>query len=86
MAHAFASRLTNHGKSKYFSVFEGRPSPGRLRSQLPPYVGYHVCMSVCLSHGLAVICANSKCERKRPDLGRPSVIGLRTLQSNIPRG
>ena len=48
---------------------KGRPSPGRLRSRLTPYVGCHVCMSVCLSPGLSVICASSKCERKRPGLG-----------------
>ena len=28
----------------------GRPSPGRLRSQLPPYVGCHVCMSVSVDN------------------------------------
>ena len=38
--------------------------------RLPPYAAYHVCMSVCLSIGLSDICANSKCERKRPGLGR----------------
>ena len=40
--------------------------------RLPPYAAYHVCMSVCLSIGLSYICANSKCERKRPGLGRAS--------------
>ena len=32
-------------------------------------MGCHVCMSVFLSPGLSVICASSKCERKRPGLG-----------------
>ena len=46
----------------------GSPSPGLLRSHLPPYMGCHICMSVCLSFRLSVTCASSKC--KRPGLGR----------------
>ena len=48
---------------------ERRPSPGHMHSQLPPYLGCHVCMSVCLSTGLFSICGNSNCERKRSVLG-----------------
>ena len=55
----------------YVALRKGRPSPGRLRLRLTPYVGCHVCMSVCLSPGLSDICVSSKCERKRPGLGRP---------------
>ena len=61
---------------------KGRPSPERLRSPFAPYVGCHVCMSVCLSLGLSVICASSKCERKRPGLGRPlSPVGVPSLDN-----
>ena len=46
------------------------PRLGVCICHLPPYAGCHVCMSVCLSIGLSVICANSKCKRKRPGVRR----------------